>query len=148
MPDRQRARITPEQIEELRQRLHRKVDQGIEKLLGLAEQGLNPYELDFTGRETLVVEWGQEVTALLLEANILYDGHLAIVEASASWTCPRCQHPSPRHKDNDGKECYDELTLSTRAGKIPLRLPRFRCPQCRKVFSPLPTERRSPSGPL
>jgi len=148
MPERAGARITQEQLEQLRRRLHEKVDQGIEKLLGLTKEGINPYELDFTGRESMVVEWGREVTAMLLEANVVYDGELAIFEGSVTCKCPRCGEPSPRDMDKPDQPTYDEVTLITRAGKVPLRLPQFRCPKCRLLFSPLPNQGRSPSGTL
>lgn len=129
----------PEALKKFRQTLHGKVDAAIERMLEKSPSGVDPYSLDFTGRESLAFEIGQEISVLLLHENLVQDSWREIVEESQSWKCPRCGTDSPRKKNKKGEERYDSVELRTRSGKVPLRVRLFYCSKCRKSFSPLPT---------
>jgi hypothetical protein len=129
--------------EAVRGQLHRKVDAAIARMSGKAHRGDTPAPHDFTGREALVLAVGRDVAGTLLEESLAEDPELQTIEEAALWRCPRCGTDSPRAKDKQGADRYDEADLQTRVGVVSLRVPLFQCPKrgCRKVFSPLPALR-------
>ena len=129
-----------ENRERIRQKLYRKVDESIDRLIEPdGKGGQSPYEMDFSGREALAEQIGKEFAAMALGENLLQDLWLEIVEEATHWNCPKCDRESPRRTDNKGKNLYDEVDLKTKVGVVSLRLPQFYCGRCRRLFSPLPT---------
>jgi hypothetical protein len=123
----------------LREGLHRQIDEAFDEMTRPSAKGGNPFEMDFTGRETRAWELSQQVGARLLAANLDRDPAHAALEDSVSHACPRCGTDAPRDPappEADG-EAHGEM--KTRVGKIPLAAVLFRCAKCRKVFSPLAT---------
>lgn len=132
-----------EGIQRLSQKIKEQSDSLAEKMLVRTEDGRDPYDLDFSGREALAENLGKEVAAALLEENLLQDAWREIVEEAASWECPRCGADCPRHKDDDGNDAHEKMELKTKTGTIRADVSLFRCGKCRKFFSPLPLENQS-----
>lgn len=146
MKEERRVEPCEADVERMRRMLYRKVDEAIERMLGRAEEGVNPYEQDFTGRESLALAIGKEIGALALELNLAQDPQRKTAEESVLWQCPRCGADSQRAKDDKGRPREEDVVLKTRVGPFPLRLPLFRCARCRKFFSPLPADREPGPG--
>lgn len=139
----------PDRSKEIQEKLSRKIGERsgrlAERMLIRTEDGRDPYDLDFSEREALAERLGKEIASVLLEENLSQDAWREIVEEAVSWECPRCGKDSPRHKDDDGNEAYEQLELKTKAGMIRADIRLFRCGKCRKIFSPLPPENQSRS---
>lgn len=140
MLERDATGMADKKRQELRRKLHQKVDEAIERMCDKTQSGLNPYDLDFTGRESLADHISKELGALLLQENLFSDTFLEIVKNAKSWQCPLCEQDCPRHVKKDGDEQLDCVTLKTKVGAVDLDLPQFRCGKCRKLFSPLQVE--------
>ena len=137
MTDRGGVREGEGDLRGLREALHRQIDEAFDEMTQPSAKGGNPFQMDFTARETRAWELSQQVGARLLEANLRRDPAYAAIEESVSHTCPRCGADAPRDPQApaDGEDGAAEL--KTRVGKIPLGGVLFRCVKCRKVFSPL-----------
>jgi len=140
-------RRDPSRSKQVQERLSLKIkersDNFAERMLVRTEDGRDPYDLDFSEREALAERIGKEVSAMVLEENLLQDAWREIVEEAVSWACPRCGKDCPRHKDDDGNDAYEQLELKTKTGTIRVGIRLFRCGTCRKIFPPLPPEDQS-----
>lgn len=134
------GRWTERNMEKLDKKIKQKSDSIAKRMFIETEDGRSPYDLDFSGREALAERLGKEMASMLLEENLLQDSWREIVEEAASWECPRCGEDSPRHKDEDGNDAYEEVVFKTKIGDVLVKLKLFRCTKCRKSFSPLPTQ--------
>lgn len=127
-------------MEFLSGKIKQRSDSIARRMLIETEDGQDPYDLDFSGREALAERLGKELASTLLEENVLQDLWREIVDEAVSWNCPRCGGDSPRHKDEDGNDAYEEVVFKTKVGDVPVKLRLFRCSKCRKSFSPLPSQ--------
>jgi len=123
----------------LREGLHRQIDEAFDEMTRPSAKGGDPFQMDFTGRERRAWELSQRVGARLLAANLDRDPAYAAIEDSVSHVCPRCGADAPRAPGPPAKGGEGPPELKTRVGTIPLATVLFRCPKCRKVFSPLAT---------
>jgi hypothetical protein len=121
--------------------LHDAVEEGLARMTQASEEGGGPYPADFTERESRALAIGLKVGAMLLGLNLSEDPMRRTVESSATWACPRCGTDCPRAGDPQGKGRSEKAKLKTRVGRVPLPVPLFACPRCRRVFSPLPPGR-------
>lgn len=92
---------------------------------------------NFTERESLVASLGREITELLLEGGVLTDPRYQEIINAETLPCPDCKTVSPRALDEKKQALMDEVMLETKVGQMPLSGPIFRCPKCRRNFSPL-----------
>jgi predicted RNA-binding Zn-ribbon protein involved in translation (DUF1610 family) len=137
MADARGPRKTEGGLQGLREGLHRQIDEALDEMTQPSAKGGNPFELDFTAREARAWELSQQVGARLLAANLERDPAHAALEDSVAHTCPRCGADASRGPGPPAGPGQPPPELKTRVGKIPLAAALFRCPKCRKVFSPL-----------
>jgi len=130
---------TQDNLDRLEQKMGQKSREVIQRMMLRTEDGQNPYDLDFSGREALAERLGKEVAAMLLDENLQYDLMAEVVQEASSWKCPRCGQDCPSHRDEHGNDAYEDAEIKTKVGKTPVKLRLFWCGKCRKVFSPLPT---------
>lgn len=136
MDESEKVRVDPLPLEQLREALHKKVEDGLLRMTSGSGED-DPYQLDFTGREALALELAKDIGAALLEANVLRDRDRINIEASASWQCPRCGRDCPRETGDDGEPHQEVRDLTTRVGSLRLISPAFYCTRCRRRFFPL-----------
>jgi DNA-directed RNA polymerase subunit RPC12/RpoP len=131
--------VRPTSINDLREQLHQLTVGALERVLKKNRVQPDGHYPNFSEREDLVVSLGREITALLLEGGVLADPRYQEIMKSEKLACPDCGTSSPRALDGKKQALMDEVMLETKAGQIPLSGPLFRCPKCRRNFSPLKT---------
>jgi len=148
MKDARPSPWTEEKLSRLRKKVHERGEEFIRRMMQQTEQGENPYDMNFTGRESLAERLGQQFGSMLLEENLIEDRWVQIVQEAVSWKCPRCGTDAPALKDPDGHDRYEEVEINSKVGTLALKLRQFSCGKCRKVFSPLPSAPPARPGEL
>jgi hypothetical protein len=91
-------------------------------------------QLPLDPRERRAVGLGQDLAAWLLRRHAAAHP-LADPPADSAPLCPHCRRPGQRLSPPGA--ALPRRRLSTTAGEITVARARFRCPACRRVFSPL-----------
>jgi ssDNA-binding Zn-finger/Zn-ribbon topoisomerase 1 len=131
--------VDPRSMDEVRQELHQLIDAVWERVYKKNRVQPDGHYPNFSERESQVALLGREITELLLEGGVLTDPRYQEIMKAETLPCPECKTVSPRAVDEEKQALMDEITLETKVGQIPLSGPLFRCPKCRRNFSPLKT---------
>lgn len=115
-----------------RKEMQQMFDSALDKIDKQLESSPSLYD-----REILASALGAKFGELLLASSIFRDKALARILEAKELPCPRCQTLSVRELGKDGKERKQNINMATKAGKLSLADPIFRCPKCRRKFSPL-----------
>lgn len=86
-----------------------------------------------TQREDMALLIAKELSAFLLEEHVALDPAARPTDASST-CCPKCGQAGTRAVEEGEK--FEERTVTTRAGDIPVRRERWRCAKCRVFFFP------------
>ena len=138
-------------IDDVRKELLQVMDGALERVYKKNRVQPDGHYPNLTEREDLVASLGREITELFLEAGLLTDPRYQEIMKAETLPCPDCKAVSPRAMDKEGEALMDEVMLETKVGQLPLSGPLFRCPKCRRNFSPLkafigPRPRKSQYG--
>jgi hypothetical protein len=131
--------VSRKTIDDVRKELLQLMDGALERVYKKNRVQPDGHYPNFTEREDLVASLGREIAELFLEAGLLTDPRYQEIMKAETLPCPDCKRASKRTVDEKGQPLMDEVMLETKVGQIPLSAPLFRCPKCRRNFSPLKT---------
>ncbi len=126
-------------LDDVRKELYQFMDGALERVYKKNRVQPDGHYPNFTERESLVASLGREIAELFLEAGFITDPRYQEIMKADILPCPDCKTASPRAVDEEKQALMDEIMLETKVGQIPLSGPLFRCPKCRRNFSPLKT---------
>jgi hypothetical protein len=123
------SKLTPNQIETLRQDFHREADKTFQQMFG--QDGQNDL-VTFDEREDRACLEGDRLSRWLLEEHVAAD---ASADPDEQVDCPLCGRPvsnsSPRQVQ------LEERKIKTRRGEIHIERAARRCAHCRRICFPV-----------
>jgi hypothetical protein len=123
------TKLSPSQIERLRQEFRRETDKTFDQMFGPdGQNGL----VTFNEREDRACQEGDRLTRWLLQEHLAAD---ASADPEEQVDCPLCGRPvssaSPKEVE------LEERKIKTRRGEIHFERAARRCTHCRRIFFPV-----------